>query len=343
MGRSGLEVSALGIGGWAIGGPWKEASTGEPFGWGDVDDRESIAAIHCALDSGITFIDTADNYGAGHSEEVIGRALQGRRRDHVLLATKFGNVTNEETKEALGQNASAAYIKTACEASLRRLKTDYIDLYQFHIGDYPEDSAQEVRETLEELVREGKIRYYGWSTDHPSRAELFALGPHCTAIQHDFNLFRDNADMLNICETHRLSSINRGPLAMGLLTGKYSEVVTVADPRDIRHRNDLNWLQYFKDGVPSSSMIKQLRAIREILTTGGRTLTQGALAWIWARSELTLPIPGFRTVRQVAENAEAIRFGPLTPSEVAEISRLLNAKTPQLRSLSMRENVNETN
>ncbi|WP_019640434.1 aldo/keto reductase [Paenibacillus fonticola] len=322
LGKSGLDVSALGMGCWAIGGPWHDALTGEPYGWGKVDDRESIAAIHCAIDYGINFIDTSDNYGAGHSEEVIGQALQGRR-DRMIIATKFGHVTNEHTKEALGQNASAEYIRLACEASLRRLNTDYIDLYQFHIGDYPEHLAQEVKAVLEELVQEGKVRYFGWSTDFPNRAEIFAQSPYCTAIQHELNLFRNNTDMLNLCEKYHLSSINRGPLAMGLLTGKYSEEITVADPKDIRRRNNLDWLEYFKDGIPSPVMTHQLQAIRDILTSNGRTLTQGALAWIWAKSDTTLPIPGFRTVQQVIENAEAIKFGPLTPVEMAQISQLM--------------------
>lgn len=326
LGRSGIEVSALGIGGWAIGGPWHDAHTGEPFGWGDVDDQESIAAIHCAIDNGITFIDTSDNYGAGHSERVIGQALKGRRSE-VILATKFGYVTNEQTKEANGLNASRAYIKQACEASLRRLDTDYIDLYQFHLGDYPAHLAQEVLEVLEELAAEGKIRYFGWSTDLPDRARIFAQSPYCTAIQHDMNLFLDNADMIRLCEKHQLASINRGPLAMGLLTGKYSDAVTVADPKDIRRRNDLDWLTYFKDGVPSSTMIRQLQSIRDILTSNGRTLTQGALAWLWARSETTLPIPGFRTVKQVTENAKALEFGPLTQTQVQQIQQLMTEQS----------------
>ncbi|KRF03353.1 aldo/keto reductase [Paenibacillus sp. Soil766] len=322
LGRSEIEVSAMGIGCWAIGGPWYEVETGEPFGWGDIDDQESIAAIQCAIDNGITFIDTSDNYGAGHSERVIGRALQGRR-NNAIIATKFGFVTNEKTKEATGQNASRAYIKQACEASLRRLDTDYIDLYQFHLGDYPEHKAQEVLEVLEELVVEGKIRYFGWSTDLTNRAEIFAQSKHCAAIQHEMNIFRDNTTMIDLCEKHQLASINRGPLAMGLLTGKYSEVTTVVDPKDIRSRNNLDWLTYFKDGIPSSIMTNHLRDIREILTSNGRTLTQGALAWLWARSEMTLPIPGFRTVKQVTENAKALDFGPLTQTQLQQIQQLL--------------------
>ncbi|MBB6670231.1 aldo/keto reductase [Cohnella nanjingensis] len=322
LGRSGIEVSALGIGGWAIGGPWHDAETGEPFGWGEVDDKQSIAAIHCALDAGINFIDTSDNYGAGHSERVIGHALQGRRSD-VILATKFGFMTNEETKEATGENASRAYIRRACEASLVRLRTNYIDLYQFHLGDYPEHLAHEVLEVLEELAAEGKIRSFGWSTDLPSRALLFAKSKHCTAIQHELNLFRDNDDMLEICERHELASINRGPLAMGLLTGKYAADATVGDAKDIRRRNNLDWLIYFKDGVPSPDMTDRLQAMREILTSNGRTLAQGALAWLWAKSPHAVPIPGFRTVSQVTENAKAMDFGPLTPDEMRQIEQLM--------------------
>jgi aryl-alcohol dehydrogenase-like predicted oxidoreductase len=322
LGRSGIEVNALGIGCWAVGGPWHEAGNGQPFGWGVIDDQESIAAIQCALDNGITFIDTSDNYGAGHSEWIIGQALQGRR-GNAVIATKFGYVTNEKTKEAVGVNASRAYIKQACEASLRRLNTDYIDLYQFHLGDYPEHLAQEVMEVLEELVAEGKIRYFGWSTDLPDRAEIFAQSKHCTAIQHDMNVFRDSPNMLGVCEKHQLASINRGPLAMGLLTGKYSEVSTVVDPTDIRSRNNLEWLTYFKDGVPSSILVSQLYDIRDILTSNGRTLAQGALAWLWARSEMTLPIPGFRTVKQVTENAKALEFGPLAQEQMQQIQQLM--------------------
>lgn len=324
LGRSGIDVSALGIGCWAIGGPWFDEQTGASFGWGEVDDKESIAAIHCALDNGINLIDTSDNYGAGHSEKVLGHALRGRR-DKVVLATKFGYVTDEENKLALGTNASPAYIKAACEASLRRLGTDYIDLYQFHLGDYPEHLAPEVLGVLEELADEGKIRFFGWSTDLTDRAEIFAGSERCVAIQHNLNLFLDNASMLDLCERSGLASINRGPLAMGLLSGKYSDVVTVDDPKDIRRRSDLDWLTYFKDGAPSPEMTKQLRAIREVLTSGGRSITQGALAWIWARSGAALPIPGFRTVKQVEENAKAMAFGPLTDAEMRQIGEFLSS------------------
>jgi aryl-alcohol dehydrogenase-like predicted oxidoreductase len=158
LGRSGIEVSAVGLGCWAIGGPFFR--DGGPVGWGEVDDAESTRAIHRALDLGATFFDTSNVYGAGHSERVLGRALAGRR-DEVAIATKFGNVFDESTRHITGADASPEGIRRACEASLRRLGTDRIDLYQLHLGDYDPVAAVEVRETLEELVDEGSIRAYG--------------------------------------------------------------------------------------------------------------------------------------------------------------------------------------
>jgi len=129
MGRSGIEVSALGMGCWAIGGPFWAGST--PNGWGEVDDEESIRAIHKALEMGVTLFDTANVYGAGHSERVLARAFEGRRSE-VVIATKFNAVFDETTRQVTGSDATPAGIRAACEASLRRLNTDYIDLYQFH-------------------------------------------------------------------------------------------------------------------------------------------------------------------------------------------------------------------
>ncbi len=207
LGRSGIEVSALGLGCWAIGGPFWAGET--PLGWGEVDDNESIRAIHAALDLGINFFDTANVYGAGHSERILGRALAGRR-SQVVIATKFNAVFDEKTRQVIGADASPEGIRRACEDSLRRLNTDYIDLYQFHDNTYPADQAELVRETLEELVKEGKIRFYGWSTDFPDRAEVFAQGPHCTAIQFQLNVLDDNPAVIAICEKHNLGAIKRG-------------------------------------------------------------------------------------------------------------------------------------
>lgn len=308
LGSSGIEISAMGLGCWAIGGPfWRGDS---PVGWGKVDDEESIRSIHRALDMGVTFLDTADVYGCGHSERVLGRALAGRR-DRVVVATKFGNMFDERTRRIIGRDASPEYVRRACAASLRRLNTGYIDLYQLHLGDYDPVQALAVRDVLEELVAEGKIRAYGWSTDDPSRARVFAAGSHCVAIQHRLNIFGGNAAILALCEQENLASINRGPLGRGLLTGKFSPRSRLPED-DLRH----NW--NFEDGEVAERL-RDLQSLRDLLTRDGRTLAQAALGWLWARSEKTIPIPGFKTVAQVEENVTAMDFGPLTVEQMKEI------------------------
>jgi aryl-alcohol dehydrogenase-like predicted oxidoreductase len=319
LGRSGIQVSAMGLGCWAIGGPFWAGD--DAVGWGEVDDSESIRAIHRALHLGVNFFDTADVYGTGHSERVLGRALAGHR-NQVVIATKFGNIFDETTRQITGSDASPEYIRQACEASLQRLNTNYIDLYQFHLNDYDPNQAGAVRDVLEELVTEGKIRQYGWSTDFPERARVFAEGPNCTAAQHQMNVLDDAGPMIALCQQLDLASINRGPLAMGLLTGKYRADSKLASD-DVRGDQSPAWMKYFKDGRPNPEWLKKLDAIREILTSGGRTPAQGALAWIWARSERTIPIPGFRTVPQVEENTAAMQFGPLSAEQMREIDILL--------------------
>lgn len=315
LGKTGIKVSALGMGCWAIGGPFWRSET--PLGWGMVDDDESTRALHRAFDLGINFFDTADVYGAGHSERVLAKAFKGQRQD-IIIATKFSNIFDEESRQVTGSSAKPTYIRQACEASLLRLETDYIDLYQFHDNGYPPEKAISVRETLEELVEEGKIRAYGWSTDFTGSAEVFARGKNCAAIQLQLNVLEDNPEMIALCETFKLSAINRGPLAMGLLTGKYTASSKPAAD-DVRGVNSPEWLAYFKDGVPNPEWLRKMEAVREILTSGGRTLAQGALAWLWARSPQALPIPGFRTVAQVEDNCGALEYGPLAPEQMKEI------------------------
>jgi len=319
LGRSEISVSPIGLGCWAIGGPFYRGET--PVGWGVVDDNESIQAIQRALDLGVTFLDTANVYGAGHSERVLARALAGKR-SQVVLATKFGNIFDEETRQVTGANASPASIRQQCEESLRRLNTDYIDLYQFHLGGHDLEEAAQAREALEGLVKAGKIRWYGWSTDDPQRARLFAQGPHCAAVQHQMNVLTDAPEMVALCEQAGLASINRGPLAMGLLTGKFKPNSQLGID-DVRGAKSPDWMSFFRDGKPNPAWFAKVEAVREILTSGGRSMAQGALAWLWARSPATVPIPGFRTVAQVEDNAGAIRFGPLAPGQMKEIDTLL--------------------
>jgi len=319
LGRSNIEISALGMGCWAIGGPFWAGENAQ--GWGEVDDDESIRAIHRAMDLGVTFFDTANVYGAGHSERVLARALAGQRTK-VVIATKFNAVFDEETRQVTGSDSTPDGIRKACEDSLRRLETDYIDLYQFHDNGFPPEKAQPVRDTLEELVAEGKIRAYGWSTDFPKSAEFFAQGEKCTSIQLQLNVFEANPEVLAICEKYDLAAINRGPLAMGLLTGKYTPE-TKPSVDDVRGVKSPDWMKYFKNGQPNPEFLKQRDAVRDILTSNGRTIAQGALAWLWSCSPKTIPIPGFRTVAQVEENCQAMDFGPLDVAQMQEIDAIL--------------------
>jgi aryl-alcohol dehydrogenase-like predicted oxidoreductase len=319
LGRSGIEVSALGVGCWAIGGPWTMGAS--QAGWGAVDDDESVRALRAALEAGVNFFDTAATYGAGHSETVLGRAL-GARRSEIVLATKFGFRVEESGRHVHeGADVSRAAVERSCADSLRRLGTDRIDLLQLHVGDLDVSLVDDVIETLEGLVTRGMIRAYGWSTDDVERARRFAAGPHCTAVQHRLNVLEDAPEMLALCADLGLAAVNRSPLAMGLLAGRYDET-TRFDPQDLRaHR--IGWMDYFLDGRPDPRWLARVEAVREILTSGGRTLAQGALAWIWARSPVTVPVPGVRTVAQAESNAGALVRGPLTAAELAQVERIL--------------------
>ncbi len=313
LGRSDIQVSPMGLGCWAIGGVWYWLDG--PGGWGDIDDNESVRAIHAALDLGINFFDTAANYGTGHSERVLARALEGKR-DKAVIATKFGFVVDEAAKRVtFCTDDHLLHVRAECEDSLRRLNTDVIDLYQLHVWDYPLEKVPAMVELLESLVSEGKIRYYGWSTDSVEGARLFAEGKHCVAIQHDLNVVLDAPDMLALCEELNLASVNRSALARGALSGKYTKD-TVFPQNDVR-TDSWSHEHFF------APTLNQLDALRGILTSNGRTLVQGALAWIWARSEKTIPIPGFKTVAQVEENARAMELGPLTTDQMKEIDTLL--------------------
>jgi len=322
LGRSGIGVSALGVGTWAIGGEMYAGD--QPLGWGPADDAESARAIERALDLGVTLFDTADAYGTGHAEELLGRVL-GPVRDQVVIATKWGNRIEPATRQLLGEDGSPDQLRAAVHESLRRLKTDRIDVYQLHINGLPPAEAADLVPVLEDLVDQGLVRTYGWSTDNPAGVDVFARGPHCAVVQHELNLFSDAPEILDRCERYDLASLNRSPLAMGLLSDKVTASSGYA-PDTIRGRAP-EWLMWFRDGRPAPEFLARRDAVREILTSGGRTLAQGALAWNWARSPRTVPLPGCRTAAQVEENAGAMEFGPLTPDQLAEIDKLVASRS----------------
>jgi aryl-alcohol dehydrogenase-like predicted oxidoreductase len=323
---SGVSVGAVGAGCWAIGGPWE--FDGRPAGWGAVDDDESIRAIHRAIDLGVTLFDTADVYGCGHSERVLGRAVADRR-DEVVISTKFGLRFDEATRTGAGADASPEPVRRACEASLRRLGTDHIDVYQLHAGAEDRAAAQEVVGVLEALVAEGKIRHYGTADESLEIVEAFAEGPHCVSVQQQLNVFGGNDAAIAACEERGLAALARSPLAMGLLTGKYRPGGPMPADDDVR-RDTPHWDYFDDDAFPTWSA--RVEAIRAALTTDGRTLVQGALAWIWARSPVAIPIPGFRTVAQIEENAGAMAAGPLGAGAMAAVDAALASAPSSGRS-----------
>jgi aryl-alcohol dehydrogenase-like predicted oxidoreductase len=298
---------------------------GTQAGWGVVDDAESTRAIHAALAAGVTLFDTAANYGTGHSERVLGAALKGRRKD-VAIVTKFGYELDEATRKVVPYGATeeegdaAAHVRENLEGSLRRLNTDYVDVYLLHVWGLELGRALAVRDVLEELAAEGKIRTYGWSTDRVDAVEAFSGLSGCSVVEQQLNIFDGDAELLALAERMKLASLNRAPLGMGLLTGKMTPQTRFADD-DIRQK--VEWFAGFKDGRANQVWLERLASVREILTSGGRTLAQGALAWLWGRSLVTIPVPGFRTVAQVQENAGAMQFGPLTADQMAEVERIL--------------------
>jgi aryl-alcohol dehydrogenase-like predicted oxidoreductase len=316
LGKNGPKVSAIGLGCWTIGG-LVPRERGRMHGWYGAEDTESIRAIHRALDLGVTFLDTADIYGIGHSEKLLGRALEGRRNT-VAIATKFGKTFDEARGVRTDHHDERPeYIRAACEASLRRLGTDVIDLYQLHDARMDLGLVEGVLETLEGLVAAGKIKGYGWSTDDPQRARAFARGPHCRAVQHKLNVLEDDPAMLALAEEKGLASINRSPLGQGLLTGKYASGARF-ERWDVRARWDLR-------SGKQAAQLEALARIGELLRSDGRTLVQGALGWILAKSPSTIPIPGFRSVAQVEENCGALDKGPLEPAVMAAIERSVAA------------------
>jgi aryl-alcohol dehydrogenase-like predicted oxidoreductase len=318
-----VETSGLGMGTWAIGGPYSW-NDGEARGWGNTNDEESIKALNRAFELGVRVFDTADLYGCGHSEELVGRTLENYR-DEIIITTKFGNTFNPKTRRQIGEDASSKYVRKAVHASLKRLKTDFIDIYFLHIWGYPVDKAAETMDTLEDLVSEGVIGGYGWSTDSTSRAAAYADRKHYVAVLSELNVFRNTPEIVSLCEKKQLLNMNKAPLAMGLLSGKYTPQTPRLPENDVRTASP-EWLVFFKDGKAVPEFAKKLARIKEILTEDGRTLVQGALGWIWAKSPLTLPIPGFKTVKQVEENAKALEYGPLKPSQMKAIDEILGTR-----------------
>lgn len=298
LGKTGLDVSTVGVGCWQMGG-----LAGSDSGWTGTTDEESIATIHKAKEIGINLLDTAEGYGRGHSEELIGEATQGVR-DHFVIATKVRPITDAPNEEKAKQR-----IIEACEGSLKRLRTDRIDVYQLHA--IPEASTMPiVMDTLAELKKQGKIRWFGISTnDTDAIQKLLALGDLAT-VQARFNIRdRSGEAALQLAKKENLGTLIRGPLDSGALSGKYFNVKPELDDKDRR-----------QDRFTSDKAVRTFEKLSELLflTEGtNRTMVHAALRFILDTEGVTAVIPGAKSREQLESNAGAMSMPSLTDEERA--------------------------
>jgi aryl-alcohol dehydrogenase-like predicted oxidoreductase len=296
--KTGWETGVIGMGCWNIGGQW-----------GDVDDDTALETLNAAFDAGIRFFDTADAYGIppGRSEELVGRFMRGKREE-FLLATKVGNWARRGGHRL--PYSHPLHVKLCCDSSLYRLKTDVIDLYQCHIGDLEDPTI--FLEAFEELKAEGKIKAYGISTMQLPVLERFNRDGTCTSCQLEYSLVNWKAEsrgVLDYCQQNQISTIIRGPLAMGILSGKYDEESEFSDA--VRS----GW----NDGSAREDFLKKLEIAKraEFLKTEERSMATAALQFVAAHPAVTVIIPGAKSPDQARQNASAGE-GSLGEEEVSK-------------------------
>jgi aryl-alcohol dehydrogenase-like predicted oxidoreductase len=311
LGRTGLRVSEVGFGAWAIGGPAKLGDV--EIGWGEVDDAMSLRAIEAAYDAGVTFFDTADVYGAGRSEVLIGKALKSKR-DRVVIATKVGNRTTAGGEWA--KDFSKRWITEAIEASLTRLGMDYVDLYQLHSGTDTAQYRDETFEALNALKAAGKIRHYGISVGPCAHGPWVIRNTPAETIQVVYNMLErePEAELLPLAQAQGIGIIARVPLASGFLSGKFTQETQFA-PNDHRART------YPPEKI--RQVVGQVAKLGFLTEGQSKTLAQAALQYCLAHPAVSAVIPGAKTPEQARANAAASDGALLTAAEVARVRAVL--------------------
>ncbi len=300
LGHSSLSVSAIGLG-----------CMGMSEFYGPRNEEESVATIHLALDRGVNFLDTADMYGTGHNEELVGRAIKGRRTE-IVLATKFGNVRGPDGS-FLGINGRPEYVRTACEASLRRLNVETIDLYYQHRVD-ADVSIEETVGAMARLIEEGKVRYLGLSEAAPATLRRAHRAHPISALQTEYSLWsRDPEDeILSTCRELGISFVAYSPLGRGFLTGRFKapEDFTAEDFR----RNHPRF-----QGENLAHNLEIVRRVEQLAAAKGCKASQLALAWVLAQGDNVVPIPGTTRRAHLEDNIAALEV-TLTPEDLARLN-----------------------
>jgi aryl-alcohol dehydrogenase-like predicted oxidoreductase len=304
LGRNGPTVSAIGFGAMSIG-------IADTYTSSVHDDDAAVALIHRALELGITLIDTADVYG--NSEIQVGKALKGRR-DRAVLATKFG-FTNQRPGEEERIDGSPAYVRQACEASLRRLAVDRIDLYYLHRVD-PAVPIEETVGAMSELVREGKVGHLGLSEPNPATLRRAHAVHPIAAVQNEYSLWtREPEDeLLPVMRELGIALVAYSPLGRGFLAGRFRKPEDLA-PDDWRHNNPRFQGENFRTNLALADQV------RELARSKGCTPAQLALAWLLRRNDDVIPIPGTSSLQRLEENAGAADV-QLTPADLERIERI---------------------
>jgi aryl-alcohol dehydrogenase-like predicted oxidoreductase len=322
LGFTDMEITVVGFGAWAVGGKWD-------WGWGAQDDAESIAAIQTGLDLGINWIDTAAAYGLGHSEEVVQKALKGRR-DKVYIATKCGLVWDDPSTGKVDNRLKAWSVRQEAENSLRRLGVDVIDLYQIHWPN-PDEDIEEGWTEIARLVEKGKVRYAGTSNFSVEQLRRVQKIHPVASLQPEYSMLERNVenDLLAYCAENQIGVVAYSPMASGLLTGKYTSTTLEAIAADDWRRK---YNEHFREPALTANLAF-VEKLEELARRCKRTPGELAVAWVLRRPEVTAAIVGARRPGQIEQTVSASDWQ--LPTEVVnEIEYLLAVRDSQIAALA---------